>query len=119
MNIGGSQKPMLEIGLNYIRFSVEEPFLFRFLFQSGYGPHADLMTMINAPELEPMLQIMMQAMKVSMEKTKEIFATLAVFTHGYASLLVNHYVEYDEASAIEHLTKAYDGAVAAAMGKEQ
>ena len=36
----GIKKPqkgvMLGIGLNYIRFAVEEPHLFRFLFQSGF-----------------------------------------------------------------------------------
>ena len=119
MNIEGAQEPMLEIGLNYIRFSVKEPLLFLFLFQSGYGPHTDLLTMIDSPELEPVLQVMMQAMNVSMEKTKEIFATLAIFTHGYASLLANHYMEYDEASASEHLTKACYGAVAAVMEEER
>ena len=35
MRIPPEQDPVLEIGLNYIRFAVEEPQLFRFLFQSG------------------------------------------------------------------------------------
>ena len=118
MNIEGSQEPMLKIGLNYIRFSVEEPSLFRFLFQSGYGPHTDLLTMIGSSELEPLLAVMMQAMNTTAEKAREIFATLAIFTHGYASLLANHYMEYDEVSASEHLTRAYDGAVAAARGEK-
>ena len=117
MNVGNSKEPMLEIGLNYIRFSVREPFLFRFLFQSGYGPHTDLITMLDSPELEPLLQMMMQSMETTMKKTKEIFATLAVFTHGYASLLANHYMEYDEALASEQLTKAFCGAVSAAEEK--
>ena len=119
MNIEGSEEPMLEIGLNYIRFSVEEPSLFRFLFQSGYGPHTDLLTMIDSPELEPVLQVMMQAMNMKLEKTKEIFATLAIFAHGYASLLANHYMEYDEVSASEQLTKAFYGAVTAATEEEK
>ena len=33
MNTPPRQDPILGIGLNYIRFSVEEPQLFRFLFQ--------------------------------------------------------------------------------------
>ena len=37
MNIKRSSKGvMLGIGLNYIRFAIEEPHLFRFLFQSDY-----------------------------------------------------------------------------------
>ncbi len=37
MNAPQGQDPVLAIGLNYIRFAVEEPQLFRFLFQSGYA----------------------------------------------------------------------------------
>ena len=114
MNIGDAPDPLLAVGLNYIRFGLQEPNLFRFLFQSGYGPHTDFLSIVNAPELEPLLQVMMQAMEMTMEKTKEIFVTLAVFAHGYASLLANHYMEYDEAQAAEHLKKAFCGAAAAA-----
>lgn len=37
MNLKSPQKGvMLGIGMNYIRFAIEEPHLFRFLFQSDY-----------------------------------------------------------------------------------
>ena len=117
MNVEGAPDPMLEIGLNYVRFSVREPLLFRFLFQSAYGPHTDLQTMIDSPELEPLLRTMAEAMETTMEKTKEIFATLAIFTHGYASLLANHYMEYDEALASAALSRAFSGAAAAEAEK--
>lgn len=113
MNIGDTQDPLLAIGLNYIRFGLQEPNLFRFLFQSGYGPHMDFLSIISSPELMPLLQVMKEAMGMPMEKVKQIFATLAVFAHGYASLLANHYMVYDEAQAAEHLTKAFYGAAAA------
>ena len=38
LNTPPGQDPILSIGMNYIRFAVEEPRLFRFLFQSGYRP---------------------------------------------------------------------------------
>lgn len=114
LKTGESENPLLAIGLNYIRFGLEEPNLFRFLFQSSYGPHVNFTDMVSSPELEPLLQVMMQAMETTMEKTKEIFITLAVFSHGYASLLANHYMEYDEELAAEHLSRAFYGAVAAA-----
>lgn len=119
MNIGNAADPMLEIGLNYIRFSVREPSLFRFLFQSGYGPHTGFPEIIESPELKPLLSLMTQLMEVSAEKAKKIFATLAIFTHGYACLLANRYMEYDEKTAAEYLTKAYYGAAEAAKeGRE-
>ena len=42
MNVPPSRNIMLGIGLNYIRFSVEEPNLFRFLFQSGFATENSL-----------------------------------------------------------------------------
>ena len=37
INTPTGQDPILGIGLNYVRFAVEEPQLFRFLFESGYA----------------------------------------------------------------------------------
>ena len=42
MNVPPEQDPILGIGLNYIRYAVEEPQLFRFLFQSGYAEENNL-----------------------------------------------------------------------------
>ncbi len=39
---------LLEIGLNYIRFAVEEPNLFRFLFQSGFAVENIILQMVDA-----------------------------------------------------------------------
>ena len=42
MNVAPEQDPILSIGLIYIRFAVDEPQLFRFLFQSGYAEESNL-----------------------------------------------------------------------------
>lgn len=106
---------LLGIGLNYIRFAINEPNLFRFLFQSGYAGQNSLLEMIDAEELLPVLSAMRQAMGVSMEKTKEIFITIALFAHGYASIIANNSLEYDEKLISAHLERAYKGAVLAAQ----
>lgn len=46
---------MLGIGMNYIRFAIKEPHLFRFLFQSDYFKGSTLPELIDAKELEPVL----------------------------------------------------------------
>lgn len=43
----------LGIGMNYIRFAIEEPHLFRFLFQSDYFNGKTLLELIDAEELTP------------------------------------------------------------------
>lgn len=112
MNVD-QEEPMLSIGLNYIRFAVQEPNLFRFLFQSGYAVEKSLLEMIDSQELLPVLSAMRSAMQVNLEQTKEVFLTLALFVHGYASIIANNSLEYDEKLITVHLKRVYTGAVLA------
>ncbi|MCM1327189.1 MAG: TetR/AcrR family transcriptional regulator [Bacteroidales bacterium] len=107
---------MLGIGLNYIRFAVEEPNLFRFLFQSGHAAANSLLDMINSEGLKPVLSAMQEAMAMNLKQTKEVFVTLAMFVHGYASIIANNSLEYDEGLVAAQLERAYKGAVWAAQG---
>lgn len=110
--------PLLGIGLNYIRFAVEEPHLFRFLFQSGYAQENNLLEMIDSEELIPVLAAMQEGAGLSMEKTKQIFLTIALFAHGYASIIANNGLEYDEKLVAAHLEQAWNGAFLAAKQEE-
>lgn len=104
---------MLGIGLNYIRFAVEETNLFRFLFQSGFVAENSLLDMINSEELLPVISVMQEGMNMDMEQAKEVFITLALFVHGYASIIANDSLEYDEKLITTHLERVYTGAVLA------
>ena len=48
------------------------------------------------------------------EKTRQVFLTVAMFAHGYASIIANNGLEYDEELIAEHLERAWNGAVLAA-----
>ena len=112
MNIPETRKDvMLEIGLNYIRFAVKETNLFRFLFQSGFAVENSILQMVDAEELKPVLSAMQKEMKLNEEQTKEVFLTLALFVHGYASIIANNSLEFDEAAAAIHLERVYIGAI--------
>ncbi len=113
MNIKPNEDVMLGIGLNYIRFAVEEPNLFRFLFQSGFAVENNILQMIDAEELKPVLSAMQQEMKLNEEQTKEVFLTLALFVHGYASIIANNSLEFDETITATHLKRVYTGAILA------
>ena len=113
MRASGENDPLLEIGLNYIRFAIEEPHLFRFLFQSGYAKENNLLEMINSEELVPILSAMQAGVGLSMEKTREVFLTVALFAHGYASIIANNELEFDERLVAAHLERAFNGALLA------
>ncbi len=104
---------LLGIGLNYIRFAVEEPHLFRFLFQSGFSTENSLLEMINSEELKPVISTMQKTMNLNIEQTKEVFVTLALFVHGYASIIINNLLEYNEKIIALHLERVYAGAILA------
>lgn len=102
---------LLSIGLRYIRFAREEPQLFRFLFQSGYAAEHSVLEMVEAEALLPVLSAMQGAMGLTLPQTRHVFLTIALFAHGYASLLANNGMAYDEEVIAAHLERAYRGAV--------
>ena len=118
MTVLPEQDPVLGIGLNYIRFAVEEPQLFRFLFQSGYAKEHSLPEMIDSEELIPVLDAMQEGSGLSREKTRQVFLTVALFAHGYASIIANNGLEYDEKLVAAHLERAWNGAFLAATQEE-
>ena len=103
----------LGIGINYIRFAIEEPHLFRFLFQSDYFSGSTLLELIDAEELSPVLSAMQGALGIGMEQTKKIFLTVFLFAHGYASIIANNALQYDEEMINSQLERAYRGAILA------
>lgn len=108
-----SKGAALGIGMNYIRFAIEEPHLFRFLFQSDYFSGSTLLELIDAEELSPVLSAMQGALGIGMEQTKKIFLTVFLFAHGYASIIANNALQYDEEMINSQLERAYRGAILA------
>ncbi len=108
---------MLSIGLNYIRFAIEERNIFYFLFQSSELFGVGMLDLLNSDELLPMLAVLQEELDISMENAKEVFSTLFIFTHGYASLYANKTILYDELNVIKTLEKIFYGAVYTVKGE--
>jgi Na+/alanine symporter len=70
--------------------------------------------MINSKELAPVLSAMQEAIEMSIKQTKKVFLTIALFAHGYASIIANNFLVYDEELVASHLEQAFKGAVLAA-----
>ncbi|MCM1181041.1 MAG: TetR/AcrR family transcriptional regulator [Clostridium sp.] len=111
------QNPMLAIGMNYIRFATEEANLFRFLFQTNEFAGANLLDLTNAQELAPIMNVLQQELHVSENEANEIFRTLFIFVHGYASLFANNALIYDETQIINDLTKVFNNTVCTVRGE--
>ena len=108
--------PLSSIGLNYIRFAVEETNLFKLLFQSGYPAAKDLKEVLYSEDLVPLIEPFQKETGFSKEEAKEVFLTVALLVHGYASIIANNSLEYDEDAVARHLEMAFEGAVAVLKG---
>jgi hypothetical protein len=75
--------------------------------------------MIDSEELVPMLGAIQEGAGLSMEKNRQVFLTVALFAHGYASIIANNGLEYDEILTAEHLEQTWNGAVLAALQEEK
>lgn len=109
--------PMLTMGMNYIRFAMEESNLFRFLYQSNELSGASLLELLETEEMLPILTVLQNELAMSLEDTKVVFSTLFIFIHGYASLYANNTMLFDETGIIAALKKVFIGAVYAAKGE--
>lgn len=101
--------PMLEIGLRYVLFAVEEKNLFRFLFQSDKFSNIDFIQLLEEYDvgLSAIYEILQKETGMSKEQCKEIFANLFITAHGMASLLANNAMKYDEEYCINILENAF------------
>ena len=109
---------MLGIGLRYVRFAAEERNLFHLLFQPGAFSGAGLNDLVSSEELNPIMQALRQETGVTEDAAREIFSTLFVFVHGYASLLANNEMKLEEDQLELSLKKVFLGAVYAEKERE-
>lgn len=101
--------PMLEIGLLYIRFAATEKELFRFLFQSNKFDNNNFNDLVDNENLQPILKFLECESGLSNAQTKEIFISIFLVAHGFASMLANNAMNYDEAFAIRLLKNTFSG----------
>lgn len=111
-----SDNPMKEIGFRYIQFAEVEKKLFRFLFQSNEFCGKTISELIDAEELQPVIALLSQGAEVSTEQAKTIFRSLFLIAHGYASMLANNEMEYDEGTVSSDLDLIFNGAIYVVKG---
>lgn len=100
--------PLLELGLNYIRFGYQEKNLFRFLFQTNSFAGLNAASLLSDPGLGEMLGMVSAGIGCSEEEARDAFFSLFVAAHGIASLIANNSMEYEEDSFRKVLENTYN-----------
>lgn len=93
---GEFANPILEIGLRYIRFAAEERFLFRFLFQSEEAESRKFNEFFETERISPLTEKIAAASGISTRSAAELFRMMFLLVHGYACLLADNDMEYDD-----------------------
>ncbi len=104
-----NNNPLLNIGLQYIKFAVEEKNLFKFLFQSDKFSNFNFDDLIDNNEegLKEIFKVIEKETKIDKNSIKEGFKLLFITAHGLASLLANNSINYNEEYCIDILEKVF------------
>lgn len=106
-----SNEPMRDFGLNFIRFAAEEKNLFRFLFQSDGIGKISVTQLLEGAEFEPILNILADGAGIDAGGARKVFKSLFLFVLGYASMLGNNSMIFDEDQITQDLNMIFKGAV--------
>ena len=87
--------PCVAIGKNYIQFAVEDPNLFRFLFQTDRFANSHLRKLLENEEIAPFFADITEKIGLSAENARNVYASTFFAIHGIASLLANNSMHYD------------------------
>ena len=110
--LAASSNPLLQMGLNYVRFADREPALFRFLFQTDGLGERDVAALIASPGVAPIVQRVAVESGLDRDAALQVFLGIFTCAHGFASLLANNALSYDEQQVADVLTSVFIGAVA-------
>lgn len=112
------ENPLLAVGLDYIRFAQTEKHLFQLLFQSNEFANKSLSELIGAEETAPILSAVSEMAGVPPQQAQRIFQALFLFVHGYASMLANNAMHYDEETISADLESILIGMIYAAKEEQ-
>ena len=91
-----SEDPCADLSRKYIRYAVEKPNLFRFLYQSDRFTMERLEGSWDRSELCKLLEVIAQRYDINPAKARKIFVACLLSAHGFASFLANNTIPYSE-----------------------
>ena len=115
---GTEADPMLTLGLNYVRFGVEEKNLFRFLFQTNQFGGMDVDALLDDPNLSAILEVMAKGLGCGIAGARELFLSFFCAAHGMAGLLANNAMVFDETQCAGMLAQVFYGMIESRKGKQ-
>ena len=107
-NRSAGEDILLSIGMNYIRFAYHEKHLFRFIVMSDKAQAGGISELITSDD-SGMLDPLARQKGLTTEQMKDVFEALFVSFHGYATLVSQDALRFDELHCKRQLMRIYDG----------
>lgn len=119
MEENDKNNPLLNIGLQYIKFAVYEKNLFKFIFQSDKFSNFNFEDLINNNEngLEVIFETIQKEIEITKEQSRNLFELLFITAHGLASLFANNSMKYDENYCVKILEDIFKGTLMKMKGE--
>ena len=114
---GEYENPLLEIAIRYIRFGNEEKNLFRLLFQTDRFIRRNLNDWVYDSKICPIISEIARQTGLEEQKAREFFLGIYLVMHGYAGMLANNSMEYDEEAAAQTIRRVIYGQMLVLRGE--
>lgn len=96
--------PYMAIGMSYIGFARDYPQFFKMLFMEENGIKTQ-----NSMALKGAITLLTKTFSCSVETAMRLQTEMWVFVHGFATMIVTKYIEWDEDSVTEMLSDVFNG----------
>ena len=103
--------PVLSRAIRYVMFGAKEKNLFKFLFKSDKFESNQFEELSGSEGTSAMYNMLCEREDLSMEQAKDVFIGLLLKAHGFASLLANDSLKYDEEYIVRMLKLDYEGSL--------
>lgn len=114
----GSVPVYLAMGMAYIDLAQAEHHLFRLIAAIDDYETDEIHEFLQQGNCEELLEKLPDVKELTIDKKKELFLMVWIFTHGVATMVTSRRVELSEKEIKRLLTKAYEGFVTVQKGEK-
>lgn len=110
VGLGLQREPAFKnVGMQYIRFAIEEPKLFQLLFMSEQKAHPRLSNVLSLIDqnYQSIYLSIQKGYDVNQQTAERLYRHLWIYTHGIASLCATKVCEFSESEMNDMLTEVF------------
>ena len=97
------------VGINYLRFAIEQPQLFRLLFMTDNQTRANIYETDIAMSNKIIISTIQELYKIPYEMARQLTVNMWLLTHGIATIIVCGTAQFSMEQISKIMTNTFDG----------